>query len=60
MHSMIFANIRKAMSASPKAVDSAAIEKSLGATTSTEIQHLSIKEYSAVSGGPQVQNDPQQ
>ncbi|GJI96943.1 hypothetical protein RugamoR57_36610 [Duganella caerulea] len=58
MRNTICTNIRKAMSVSLKKVHSAAIEKSPSVTAPTEIQHLSISEYSAVAGGPQVENEP--
>lgn len=59
MQNTIFATIKKALFVSQKEIRSAAIEKSLGVTAPTEIQHLSVNEYSAVGGGPEVENEPE-
>ncbi|ELX08094.1 hypothetical protein Jab_2c01390 [Janthinobacterium sp. HH01] len=59
MRNTFFANIKKALTASTTEAHQAAVEKSLSTNTLAGIQNLSIKEYSAVAGGPQVENDPQ-
>lgn len=59
MRNTLFAGIKKALSASTTEFLSTEAEKNLSLLRpSTEIQHLTIKEYSSVAGGPEVQNDP--
>lgn len=59
MHNTFFANIKKALPVSSTDARSAAVEKKLSTSTQNGIQHLMIEEYSAVAGGPQVENDPE-
>lgn len=57
MRNTFFANIKKALSVSTTEARSAAAERNLAAPT--QIQHLTIDEYSAVAGGPEVENEPE-
>lgn len=59
MRNTLFANIKKALAKSATETHSTAIEKDQCSNTLAEIQNLSSAEYSAVAGGPQVENDPQ-
>lgn len=59
MRDTFFANIKKALSVSPTEGRSAVVGRNLDVSAKTEIQPLTIHEYSAVAGGPQVRNDPE-
>lgn len=59
MRNTFFANIKKALTTSKAETHSAAIEKNLSTATPAGIQNLTINEYSAVAGGPQIENEPQ-
>ncbi|MCU6498542.1 hypothetical protein LPN04_12125 [Rugamonas sp. A1-17] len=59
MRNTLFASIKKTLSASTTKFPATVAKKDLSLLRPlAEIQHLTIKEYSAVAGGPEVQNDP--
>ncbi len=59
MRNTYFASIKKALSASTTEVRSATVESKQNSSLQTTIQRLTTDEYSAVSGGPEVENEPQ-
>lgn len=60
MPNLIFTSIKKALSVLRPEVYSIGLEGSVNAGIFHEVQHLTIEEHSAVVGGPQVQNVPEE
>lgn len=58
MHNPFFENIQIVLSKLTATASSAA-SAGTNSRALAGIQNLTIKEYSAVAGGPQVENDPQ-
>ncbi|ELX08095.1 hypothetical protein Jab_2c01400 [Janthinobacterium sp. HH01] len=59
MRNTFFASIKRALFTSTAEVSSVGSEKNLGTNVMAGIQHLLIEDLSAVAGGPQVQNVPE-
>lgn len=59
MQNTFFVDFKKALSVSTSEVRSVAVEKNPDTGTPTGIQRMTAEEYSAVAGGPQVENEPE-
>ncbi|GJI96946.1 hypothetical protein RugamoR57_36640 [Duganella caerulea] len=59
MNHTLLKKIKKSLSASALEINSTAAEKNPSGGTLIKIQPLTIEEYSAVAGGPQVENEPE-
>lgn len=58
MNKRLVTKLKNAVSKSAKNVNSEAVKENQHSNTAG-MQQLSVEEYSAVAGGPQVENDPQ-
>ncbi|MCU6498541.1 hypothetical protein LPN04_12120 [Rugamonas sp. A1-17] len=59
MHNTIFKNIKPSLSVSMRKFRITSIKENQDISALTDIQDLPFNEYSTVTGGPQVQNEPE-